>query len=356
MSNESALLFFEFINVVSSLENTLNFLSINRLIIPFNEAPNCVFVRNGVACEQVMKLGGITRLTDKIRWKCSRKDCNGTKSIRYGSIFKESNLPIQSLLAIMWHWCMGDSYTLISTKFGLSEHTIVNWANIFREVCCADLITMDLRIGGPGVIVEMDESNLNKKPKHNIGSAWHMNEQWVWGAVERNNSSKFVAMFLPHHLNTNGILIADRRRSAILPQILKWIKPGSVIYSDMCSAYWVNTGETLTNLENIQEVLDYVDPMTGEVGKNYTHRAVNHSLNFVDWQNPEVHTQTIEVCWGSKLKHQFKSMKGVSRELIPSYVDMAMWKSWKISQYEPFERPHKFFREFIEAIKNKYIL
>jgi hypothetical protein len=73
---------------------------------------------------------------------------------------------------------------------------------------------MDLRIGGPGVIVEMDESNLNKKPKHNIGSAWHMNEQWVWGAVERNNSSKFVAMFLPHYLNTNEILIADRRRSA----------------------------------------------------------------------------------------------------------------------------------------------
>jgi hypothetical protein len=47
--------------------------------------------------------------------------------------------------------------------------------------------------------------------------------------------------------------------------------------------------------------------------------TVSHSVNFVD---PEtgVHTQTIESCW-ARTKLKFKTMKGVSADALPSYLD-----------------------------------
>jgi hypothetical protein len=346
--------FFELCEIVSSLDRTLDFLCENRLIRPFDEPPTCTKLLNDShVCGLPMKIGNVSKITDGKRWKCS-KYCNCSKSIREGSIFFKSKLPLQKLLVLIWHWCMGDNNFQAVQKFGLSQTTVVDWFNILREVCSSDLLTMDIRIGGPGIIVEMDESNLKKKPKHNVGSAWHMNEQWVWGAVERNDSSKFVSMFLPHHPNSIGRQIADRRRGAILTKILEWIKEDTIIYSDMCSAYWVNTSEGLRNLENIPECLEWRNLETGRVGKGYTHKAVNHSVNFVDPNEREVHTQTIEGCWSAKLKHGFKKMKGVSPALMPSYVDVAMWSSWKTASGYDIEKNQRFYVEFIEAIKRIY--
>jgi hypothetical protein len=67
---------------------------------------------------------------------------------------------------------MGDHNFQAVQKLGLAENTVVDWYNCLREICSADLTKMDLRIGGPGIIVEMNESNLKKKPKHNVGNAW----------------------------------------------------------------------------------------------------------------------------------------------------------------------------------------
>jgi hypothetical protein len=59
---------------------------------------------------------------------------------------------------------MGETNFQAVQKFGFSENTVVDWFNILREVCSSAILAMDIRIGGPGVIVEMDESNLKKNP------------------------------------------------------------------------------------------------------------------------------------------------------------------------------------------------
>jgi hypothetical protein len=112
----------------------------------------------------------------------------------------------------------------------------------------------------------------------------------------------------------------------------------------------------LRNLENLPECLNWVNEETGRVGKAYTHKAVNHSVNFVDPHDREIHTQTIEGCWSAKLKHNFKKMKGVSALLMPSYVDTAMWTSWKTADENPTKRYQRIYVEFIEEIKRAYIL
>ena len=54
----------------------------------------------------------------------------------------------------------------------------------------------------------------------------------------------------------------------------RWVKPGSTIYSDYWKAYL----------------------HLGEIG--YKHGTVNHSHNFVNPQNPIIHTQSIEMAMG----------------------------------------------------------
>jgi hypothetical protein len=61
-----------------------------------------------------------------------------------------------------------------------------------------------------------------------------------------------------------------------------------------------------------------------KLDKSFEHQTVNHSLNFVD---PETlaHTNSIESVWNSG-KIQFKTMRGVSRKFLNSYLTEFMWR------------------------------
>lgn len=61
------------------------------------------------------------------------------------------------------------------------------------------------------------------------------------------------------------------------------VRPGSIIVSDMWAAYG--------GIQRLSE--------------GFTHKWVNHSLNFVDPNDPLVHTQTIESTW-AHVKAKFK--------------------------------------------------
>ena len=87
----------------------------------------------------------------------------------------------------------------------------------------------------------------------------------------------------------------------LLPIIERIACPGSIIHSDQWRVY-----------HSIHQRLQL------------DHGTVNHSLNFVD---PEtgVHTQAIESYW-AKAKQKFKTMKGVSADALPTYLDGRMWR------------------------------
>ena len=78
---------------------------------------------------------------------------------------------------------------------------------------------------------------------------------------------------------------------ALEPLIVKHIRPGSVIISDSWSAY-----NNKTNLH---------DSEGNSV--NYTHKNVNHRIDFVNHSDPSVHTQTVERFWNDlndKIKYK----------------------------------------------------
>lgn len=137
--------------------------------------------------------------------------------------------------------------------------------------------SIDEKIGGPGVIVEIDES-LFYKPKNHVGRS--LGQGWIFGGVERNN-----------HANAFMVMVPDRTADTLLPIIQQYVHTGTTIISDCWGAY-----------NNISEL-------------GYTHQRVNHSENFVDPANPEIYTQNIENFWRWAKKTFLSTTKNISKRL-----------------------------------------
>ena len=85
--------------------------------------------------------------------------------------------------------------------------------------------------------------------------------------------------------------------STLEPLIIEHIRPGSMIMSDKLGAH-----------NDIERLVDG----NGD-SMNYVHHSVNHKEEFVNFDNPWVHTETIERQWGD-MKEVIKR-RGVSKKV-----------------------------------------
>ncbi|CAM1154777.1 Uncharacterised protein at_DN1813 [Pycnogonum litorale] len=97
-----------------------------------------------------------------------------------------------------------------------------------------------------------------------------------------------------------------------MPIIRNSIRPGTAIISDEWRAY--------NSINN--------------VGQNYDHQTVNHSLNFVNPVNG-AHTQNVERLWRSA-KERNKRQCGTHRNMLDSYMCEFMWRK-RTQRHDPFE-------------------
>jgi transposase-like protein len=150
----------------------------------------------------------------------------------------------------------------------------------------------DIRIGGEGRIVEIDES-LFIKVKHNRGRDTVRPKVWVFGLYERATADqpKRVLFFK----------VDSRDAVTLLNVIYNHVLPGTTILSDCWAAY--------------NRIID--------LDRQYDHRTVNHSLTFVAPDG--THTNSIESTWRAA-KRQFKEMNGVSRLYLQAYLDEYCWR------------------------------
>ena len=132
---------------------------------------------------------------------------------------------------------------------------------------------------------------------------------------------------------TNGercfLAVIDGQRSAqnLLPMIQKYIRPGSIIYSDLWRSY-----NSIPNLP-----------------QGYTHFTVNHSENFIDPISGR-HTQNIESLWSTykrKFRHQAGNNTGTYQTCFPKFlwrkrfgdISHVFYNFWhRVSLFYPCER------------------
>ena len=123
--------------------------------------------------------------------KCNR----GKFSIRQGTFFDNSNLTVQNILWIVWHFVhhltekQCKDYTNIGQK---NDKTIVKYYGKCRLIAHTWIWKHPLKLGGFGKIVEMDESHFAGAPKYGKGrrlgeKAWKNCFKWSFGLTERGS-------------------------------------------------------------------------------------------------------------------------------------------------------------------------
>ena len=221
---------------------------------------------------------------DKYKFCCPK--CQATQSIRKDSFFKKSNLGIDDILCIIFCWSAQLSVKSTVIMANVCRNSVCQWYQFIREKCSEALLNdVNYKFGGPGVVVQIDESVLAKR-KYNVGR--NVTQQWIFGLYDTTTKCSHVQ------------LVDDRRAETLIPIIQKFVRPGSTVFSDQWAAY-----RQLNQL-------------------GYHHATVNHSQNFID-PTTGTCTNAIEAYW-SRAKRHVRLHWLSRRDQLPLRIDEFLWR------------------------------
>lgn len=237
-------------------------------------------------------------------FRCNRRRCNSRSnrvSIRIGTFFYHSQMSCSDILKLAHLWLARVPVKSTILLTGHSPNTVCSFFNHFRKLVSSSLMLEDQIIGGPNVIVEVDETKLGKR-KYNRG---HMVEGvWVVLGIERTAERKVFMVPVPN------------RSSEVLSNIIQsHVLPGSIIHTDLWRGY--------QNLENL----------------GMLHYTVNHSQNFKDPISGAC-TNTAEGT-NSGLK-RFIPIRNRVRKDIEMHIDEFVWRR---------KNEDNLFVSFIDALR-----
>lgn len=177
-----------------------------------------------------------------------------------GTPFEQTRTPLQ-----LWFYAIflftttrnGVAAKELERQLGVTYKTAWRMAGLIREHMAA--VDGDDILGGPGAIVEIDETLVGGVANSGKSGPNLQNKTVVLGMVERGG--EVVTK-----------VVSNNRRSSVQPPIVATVERGSEVHTDMCRSY--------------QELW--------KVG--YKHLRVNHGAG--QYATPDgIHTQTIESFW-----------------------------------------------------------
>lgn len=177
------------------------------------------------SCKNVMKLVQRKDCIDGYIWVC-RVHQPLTKhyikrSIRSGSWFEASKLPLYKILLITAMWNSGVPFKLIARQTEVDLGTLTVWGSFCKEVVFDILMKDNCKIGGKGKVVEI---NVSKFEKYNC-SKTKLQGTWVFSGIEKETDKCFFKL-------------VDKRSKEVLLKILEeHVLPGTRVFSDCWEGY-----------------------------------------------------------------------------------------------------------------------
>ena len=135
-------------------------------------------------------------------------ECETRLSLRLKTIFANFRLLIRKFVLLICFWVDGLENQVVGRYLQLTTKTVCKWAEKCHQVVYDQLFSHSEKIGGPGVIVEVDESMFGRL-KYHRGN--RVDGQWVFGGIEANTGKSF---FIP---------VADRKESTLIPIVKDWM-------------------------------------------------------------------------------------------------------------------------------------
>jgi len=227
----------------------------------------------------------VTYLAKPRVWKCYAGHPRPTFSLKTGTIFEDSPIPLEKWLPAAW--------MLINCKNGISSYELHRAIGVTQKTAWFMLQRIRLamqsrtfnKIGGD---VEADETYIGGKARfmHKarrlkvIKGTGGIGKAAVMGLLERHGRDGHSVVLLKH--------VPNVRRRALVPHIRDYVKPGSEVFTDALRSY-------------------------DGLATDYTHKVIDHAEKYAEGK---VHTNGLENFW-SLLK---RALRGTYISVEPFHL------------------------------------
>jgi transposase-like protein len=227
-----------------------------------------------------------------LQWRCYRavhRPSRPTIGFKVGTFFEGANLDCKKIFHLAYYWCMNLPLEYAEFQTGVTHPHVVFWFKKFRRICARYFRSHPIRLGGPGLTVEADETFLSRRHGRR-GRRVRRRPKWIFAIVERGSGHSYLR------------IVRRRNAATLMPILLRHVRYWSTVNTDEWRSY-----------RRLQRT------------RLFRHRAVNHGLNFVDPADPENHTQTIENKNG-QLKDMIRRRHGVVDQILPTFLKEFNWR------------------------------
>ncbi len=264
---------------------------------------------NGVTCPTCGSTD-VSFLATRRIWKCKTQHTKRQFSVKVGTIFEDSPIPLDKWLAAMWMIANdknGVSSYEMHRALGVTQKTA--WFMLHRIRLAMQSDSID-QMGGP---VEVDETFIggaarfmHKERRERVKGKTRgpVGKTAVMGLLERHGPDG--------HSRVRAKVIPNTRRKVLHPEIKRNVVSGAEVFTDAHPAYIL-------------------------LREQFTHRVIDHAERYVDGR---VHTNGVENFW-SLLK---RAIKGTYVSVEPfhlfRYLDEEVFRfnSRKVNDADRFER------------------
>ena len=225
-------------------------------------------------CISSMQLKNYARSVDRCAWRYMTTKCKNYKnfSVRELSFFDRLKISLRKILRIIVRYsCLGSRTSLIR-GINIDKKTHLK---IFSKL--VDLIPRtnfeNNKLGGPGVIIQIDETMLNYKCKSHRGRS-----------PTNKTDALCIVEFKDKITRVFASIIPNKKQETIVPIICAQVASNSIIWTDEHKSY-----SCLSKF-------------------GYIHDSVSHKYEFITGEG--VNTQAVE-SFNNCLKLETKNRKGI---------------------------------------------
>ena len=251
----------------------------------------------------------VTYMDNTRRWKCYGKHPRAQFTLKVGTIFEDSAIPLEKWLPTVW--------LLANCKNGISSYEVARALGVTQKTAWFMLhrVRLAMRSGGLGMMggeVEVDETFIGGKARN-----MHLQkrEEKITGTGGKDKAA--VLGFLRRGGEVKAEVIPNRKKKTLHAMVNEQVTPGASVYTEALASY--------DGLEN-----------------QFDHQVVDHAIEYVKGR---VHTNGLENFW-SLLK---RGLKGTYISVEPfhlfRYVDEQVFRyNNRATKHEYISDLARFFR------------
>jgi transposase-like protein len=243
--------------------------TLQEAIIYFSNPDNCLNFLvarrwpNGVVCPTCGSNKVAFNAKRRI-WQCGSHHAKRQFSVKVGTIFEDSPIPLDKWLAAMW--------MLANCKNGISSWEIHRALGVTQKTAWFMLHRLRLalqtnprvRIGGDGGEVEVDETFIGGKARN-----MHAEKRARRITAHGPKDKAVVLGILERGGEVRAFTVADTKQSTLQGAVKRHVEKGTALFSDSSPSY--------VGLD-----------------RSYSHKIIDHAVAYV---NGKIHTNGLENFW-----------------------------------------------------------